>query len=197
MNTQSLNFMAMFTALILVLGLFFEVIVPTGYFATYIKMNPFEGILLIPLVFLGFIKSFVIVISYILLLLFFKGISAMVFIEILALLLSIMTLFTVFYFFYKKTSLIIALTISTLVNTIVMVCLNALFITPSYLNLDKQLFSFYYEVFLDKSFIEVLWFISTPLPLGGGILHGSIMKYGLVSIVGYVSIKTFKKYYQK
>ncbi len=190
---KSISNIAIITALIFILSISFEYIIPVGYFGSYVKPNPFEGILFVTVFLLSLQKSLAIIFLYSFLILFFKGFSYLIFIEVIALLAAMLTMAISFYFFLKKWKLKTSIVLTVLTITIVMTFLNALIITPTYMNLDKQALSFYWDVFPEKNFFDMIIFVSNFFPLGGGILHGNLVKYGFSGIVGYFGIKSLSK----
>ena len=190
---KTISITAVTTSLMLALSLSFEYLIPLGYLATYVKPNPFEGILLIITFLFSLKMTFAIIFFYSFLLLFIKGFSWVIFIEVAALTMAMVLLVISFGWIFARRGLKTRIALSGVVVVGAMIILNALIITPTYLNLNQQLISFYWDVFPDKNFMEMIILVSNIFPIGGGILHGNIIKYTFVGLLGYFGIKNLQK----
>ena len=191
MTTKKITLLAISVSLMLVIGYIFEIIIPFGFMATYVNPSPAEGFLIFLIIILGFKSALIAFLCYFIILFSLKGISPLLINEI-ALLISGSFTMILFYFLYKKynLSLIYSALISILLNTIIMSLINAYFITPSFI---KQIWTTYVKAFPNQSFATMLKYVSMPLPLGAGILHGSLIKYTLCFILALGAIKSYQR----
>ena len=189
MKTKQITLFAICTALMLIIGYIFEAILPFGFMATYISPSPAEGLLIFLIMVSSLKGAYITLTTYILVLFTLKGLSPILINEI-ALILSANVTIILFYITYKKMKMpfIKSALITILSNTAIMTLSNAYFITPSFV---KQVWTTYSSAFPGMSFGKVIQYVSTPLPAGGGILHGSLVKYGACFGLAKAAQKTY------
>lgn len=187
MKPKKVALFSVVACLMLILGYIFEIIIPFGFFGTYVSINPAEGLLIFLLIISGFKAAVFTFIVYATLLFTFKGLSPLLINEI-ALLISVATSLTVFNYIFKRKDFLTSAIWTIIIHSMIMLLVNSYFIVPSFI---KQSWTTYKFAFPDTSFLKVMLHASLPLPLGSGILHGNILKY--ISCFTLASIAS-KKY---